>query len=186
MNNIHNEEAKQEELLAEKIRTYSAALYKLALIRLKNEQDAEDVVQEVFYSYIRESKEFLSQEHERAWFIKVTLNACRKVFRSAWNKHRSELPEGFSETYADPGELPDAAYIRREVNTELAKVIWELPGKYREVIHLFYYEELSVKEIAAVCDRPEATVTSQLTRGRGILKKKLKEDYRFEEFRGSV
>ena len=180
MNNLHNEEAKQDELLAEKIRTYSATLYKLALIQLKNEQDAEDVVQEVFYSYIRELREFSSQEHERAWFIKVTLNACKKVFRSAWNRHRSDLPEGFGETYADPGEPPDDSYIRREANAELAKAVWGLPGQYREVIHLFYYEELSIKEIAMVCGRKEATVTSQLTRGRRILKKKLKEDYRFE------
>ena len=81
-------------------------------------------------------------------------------------------------------EHPDSAYIRREEAEALWKAVWELPDKYREVIHLFYYENLSVKEIALVSGRGESTVTSQLVRGRNILKRKLREEYQFEEFQG--
>lgn len=92
------------------------------------------------------------------------------------------MPENmFSDDTAEDGR-PENDYIRREENAELMKAVWELPDKYREVIHLFYYEELSVKEIADICGRQESTVTSQLTRGRNILKKRLKEGYQFEEF----
>ena len=74
-----------------KIDEYSGMLYKLAFFQLKNYQDAEDVVQETFYQYIRTAPEFENGEHEKAWFIKVTLNGCRKVFRCAWYRRRDVL-----------------------------------------------------------------------------------------------
>lgn len=172
--------------LQSRIETYSAALYKIAYLQLKNAEDAEDVVQEVFCQYIRTDKEFESQEHEKAWLIKVTLNACKKLWRTAWYRHHAVMPQGELPPEEGEEDLTENAYIRREENEKLLKAVWELPDKYREVIHLFYYEELSVKEIAFVCGRQESTVTSQLTRGRNILKKRLKEEYQFEEFQESV
>ena len=72
-----------------KIGKYGDMLFKLSLLRLQNPQDAEDVVQEVFYQYIRFYGTFQSEEHEKAWLLKTTVNACRKVWRSAWKRHRS-------------------------------------------------------------------------------------------------
>ena len=72
-----------------KIGKYGDMLFKLSLLRLQNPQDAEDVVQEVFYQYIRFYGTFQSEEHEKAWLLKTTMNACRKVWRSAWKRHRS-------------------------------------------------------------------------------------------------
>lgn len=172
--------------LQQKIDEYGDMLFKLSFVRLQNVQDAEDVVQEVFYQYVRNIGTFQDDEHEKAWLLKVTLNACRKVWRSAWRRRRSEWnPE---ETGQDgicrevhsmmPG--PEEAAFRKEENRRLMSAVMELPAKYRDVIHLFYYEELSVKEIARITGRVESTVTSQLTRGRELLRKSLKGEYDFD------
>lgn len=171
-----------------KIDAYSDMLFKLSFLRLQNLQDAEDVVQEVFYQYVKKRPVFQSPEHEKAWFLKVTLNGCRKVWRSAWKRHRDTWQDGDCEAHdtagreADPdarGREPEERVLRREENRRLLQAVLALPEKYRDVIHLFYYEELSVKEIARATGRGESTVTSQLTRGRELLRKSLKEGYDF-------
>lgn len=172
------------ENLQQKIDTYGDMLFKLCLIRLQNVQDAEDVVQDVFYQYIRRIEPFESEEHEKAWLLKVAVNGCRKVWRSAWRRHRSDeewqdnAEEADRVTAANPG--PEEYSLEREKQQRLLKAVMELPAKYREVIHLFYYQELSVRTIAEITGRGQSTVTSQLTRGRELLRKSLKEEYDFE------
>ncbi len=175
-----------------KIDTYSDMLFKLSYLRLQNVQDAEDVVQEVFYQYLKKPQTFQSPEHEKAWFLKVTLNGCRKLWRSAWRRHRTSWPEGepaedgiwaqAAEPQADArteAREPEECFFRQEARTRLLQAVMSLPEKYRDVIHLFYYEELSIKEIARITGRGDSTVTSQLTRGRELLRKSLKEEYDF-------
>lgn len=162
--------------LQEKIDLYSGMLYKIAFLQLQNYQDAEDVVQDTFYRYIKASPVFESGEHERAWFIKVTLNGCRKVFRCAWYRHRDALPVP---ELAEESSM-EQDLVKREQRRELLAAVFELPGKYREVLHLFYFEELPIKRIAEVTGRKESTVTSQLTRGRELLRKKIREEYQYE------
>lgn len=183
MSDLAKEEGGQgREALQQTIETYFPTLYKIAFLQLKNVEDAEDVVQEVFFRYMKSNVVFESREHEKAWFIKVTLNCCRKLWGSAWFKHRSALPDVEELGQAPLGKEAEEQYLKIERNRELLKALWELPDKYREVIHLFYYEELSVKEISEIVGKQESTVTSRLTRGRNILKKKLQEEYDFEEF----
>ena len=176
-----------------KIDKYGDMLFKLSYVRLQNKQDAEDVVQEVFYQYLKNPPSFQSPEHEKAWFLKVALNACRKVWRSAWKRHQSpwqcreggeaeELPINQDRPEGEPASMtcgPEEHLVRREENRRLLESVMALPEKYRDVIHLFYYEELSVKEISQVTGRGESTVTSQLTRGRELLRRTLKEEYDF-------
>lgn len=165
-----------KEYMQERIDLYSDMLYKIAYLQLKNSEDAKDIVQEVFYQYIKRQEEFDSEEHEKAWFIKVTLNGCRKLWRSAWFRHTEGLPK---QEAASENNL-EKEILEREKKKRLLEEIWRLPRKYREVIHLFYFEEMSVKEIGEVTGRNPSTVTSQLTRGRELLKKRLKEEYRYE------
>ncbi len=168
--------------LQQKIDRYSDMLYRIAFLQLRNSQDAEDVVQETFYQFIKGRKEFETAEHEKAWLIKVTLNGCRKVWRSAWYRHRETLPEQelpqAGETEA--GSSMESAVLQKERRREIMETVMKLPRKYREVIHLFYYQQMSIKEIALVTGRKESTVTSQLTRGRDMLRKNLKEEYLYE------
>lgn len=165
-----------------KIDAYGDMLFKLSYIRLQNVQDAEDVVQETFYQYVKKAGTFESPEHEKAWLLKVTMNACRKVWRSAWKRHQCDWQQDKADDRQQiepvvPG--PEEGTFQKEERRRLMGLVMALPAKYRDVIHLFYYEELSVKEIALVTGRAESTVTSQLTRGRKMLKKSLKEEYDF-------
>lgn len=186
--------------LQQKIEAYTDMLFKLSYIRLQNRQDAEDVVQEVFYQYLKNISSFESQEHEKAWLLRATLNACKKVWRSAWKRHQRESypadsreegyfygrGDGFEAGEAIGGGMlseeissPEESAVRQEEKKMLLRAVMDLPDKYRDVIHLFYYEELSVKEISRITGRGESTVTSQLTRGRELLRKALKEGYDF-------
>lgn len=172
-----------QEKLQEKIDSYSDMLFKIAYARMGNRADAEDVVQETFYQYFRSSKEFDDEEYEKAWLIRVTLNGCRKVWRSGFYRRRSDVsdPEQISlQQEQETGEgSPEEAFLDKERARTVLEAVWRLPVTYRDVIHLFYYEELSVKEIAVILERKVSTVTSQLTRGRELLKKSLKEEYDF-------
>ena len=170
------ENANEQQTLQLKIDEYSAMLYKLAFLKLQNYQDAEDVVQETFYQYIKAAPVFESREHEKAWFMKVTLNGCRKIFRCAWYRHRDALP--VPEVSGDSNM--EREFLVKERRQEVLEAVFSLPGKYREVLHLFYFEELSIKQIMEVTGRKESTVTSQLTRGRELLRKKIKEEYQYE------
>lgn len=143
--------------LAEK---YFNMIYKLALTQTKNIQYAEDVCQDVFVKFITTSKEFESEEHVKAWLIRVTVNAVKSLFTSSWLKKNVPLEDNI--VFENPEES-DVYYAVRS-----------LGEKYRTVIHLFYYEDMSVAEIAAVLGEKENTVKSQLKRGREMLKEKLK------------
>ncbi|MCM1025591.1 MAG: sigma-70 family RNA polymerase sigma factor [Roseburia sp.] len=168
-----------------KIDAYGNMLFKLCLMRLQNVQDAEDVVQDVFYQYLKREESFESEEHEKAWLLKVAVNGCRRVWRSAWKRHRSGedwqdvtawLSErGTEEAVPDPEDYS----LEKERRQQLLNAVMALPVKYRDVIHLFYYQQLSVKAIAEITGRGQSTVTSQLTRGRELLRKSLKEEYDF-------
>lgn len=171
---------KDNQELQQKINCYSDMLFKIAYIRLQSVEDAEDVVQEVLYQYWKRTEEFQDKEHEKAWLIKVTLNACRKLWRSSWNRLRSTQEDTNIYCERDIGmEGLEEKILSVEKNSILLTAVKALPAKYREVIHLFYYEELSVKEIGQITGRKESTITSQLTRGRELLKKVLKEEYDF-------
>ena len=181
-------EGTDERDLQLKIDQYGNMLFKLSYIRLQNVEDAEDVVQEGFYQYLKNQESFQSPEHEKAWLLKVTMNACRKIWRSAWRRHRSDWqPDGEALDGVWDGEFcphldvsqpgPEETLVRKEEKLRLLNAVLALPAKYRDVIHLFYYEELSVKEIAKITGRAESTVTSQLTRGRDQLRKALRSAY---------
>ena len=156
-----------EELLAK----YSDMVYRLAYARTGNVHDAQDITQEVFLKYIKADKKFNDEEHRKAWLLTVTANAGNSLMRSAWFKHRADFEEAESEGYYEPASSEES---------EVTIAVRELPEKYRTVVHLFYYEELSIKEIGGILKTSEANVKSRLFRARDMLKKKLKEvDYEF-------
>lgn len=146
---------------------FSDTVYKVALSQTRNRADTEDVFQEVFLRLVRNKKEILSDEHMKAWLIRVTLNCCKKQFRSASRHKTSELTEEIP--YIPPEELG------------LYHEVLALPEKYRIAIHLFYYEDMPVEEIARAIGTKSSTVKSHLFRGRQLLKEKLKGEYALSE-----
>ena len=148
---------------------YGDMIVRLAFSCLKSREDAEDVLQDVMLKMLEVRPEFESGEHEKAWLIRVTINVCRNRLRSPWRKHR-QLDEALSEDAA--GSQWDS--ILQEESGVMAAVL-ELPEKYREVIHLFYYEDYSITQISRILHKKESTIRSLLYRARNMLKETLKE-----------
>ncbi len=144
------------------IQIYGDMIYKLAFAKTGNMHDADDVFQEVFLRYLKKSPAFNDEEHRKAWLIRVTVNYCNSFFNSWWKRNTTQIDLDFTnETQDDKG---------------LIEEIRKLPQKYREVIHLFYYEDMSIREISKILDRQESTVRTQLTRARNIVKELIKEE----------
>ena len=143
---------------------YSSMIYRLAYVRLNSNADAEDITQEVLLKYIRADKKFKDEEHRKAWLLKVTANAVVSHIRS---QKRGQM--------VDLEEIEEVVAAPENKHRDLKYVIEQLPEKYRMVIHMFYYEELSIKEISEITGDSEGTVKSQLSRGRDKLKKLLEE-----------
>lgn len=137
-------------------------LYRTALAIMGNVSDAEDVVQESFLRAYEKAPEFESEEHEKAWLVRVTVNLCNSRHRSPWRRRMVPLLNSY------PTSEPE--------QYELLGQIMTLAPKYRTVIHLFYYEGFSIKDISVLTEQKKSTVRSQLTRARKKLKLVLKED----------
>ncbi len=146
--------------------TYGDMIYRLALVRTKNAADAEDVVQEVFLRCLKHNPVFQSAEHQKAWLIKVTLNCSKTLLGSAFRRH--SVPEDAMGELSSEDETPDSTVY---------DAVLKLPEKYRTAIHLYYYEDYSVREIASAMRATESTVKSWLHRARGMLKETLGGDY---------
>ena len=148
------------------IRFYSDMVYRLAFARTGTRHDADDVYEEVFLRYLKKRPQFQSEEHRRAWLIRVTINCSNTFLSSIWQRKTQELPE----------DLP----FRQQEDYQLYGYLQQLSVRYRSVIHLFYYEEMSVEEIGRLLHLKPSTVRTRLTRAREQLRQILKEeDYDF-------
>lgn len=144
------------------VERYADMVRRLCLMHLKNEADTEDVFQTVFLQYVLHDGAFESEEHEKAWLLRVTINACRDVLRSLFRARRAPEEE-LERLPADTGEE------RREV---LAAVL-SLPEKYRDAVYLHYYEGYRAPEIAKLLGKNVNTVYTLLTRARERLRELL-------------
>ena len=160
-----------DDSLEEKIETYSPMVYRLAYSLIKSRTDADDIHQEVFIKYISKCPCFENEEHEKAWLIRVTVNQCKNWWKTAWRRKMVSL----SEYEEDGREIAVSRELQGE-SRELIEKVKSLPAKYRTVIHLFYYEQLPVEEIANILGQKESTVRTQLTRARRKLSELFKED----------
>ena len=145
------------------IACYGNMVYRLAYARLQNRHDADDIFQEVFLRYVRRAPVFDSYEHGKAWFLRTTINCCKNLWMSAWQRKTTALTEI---------EEQPVLYDTEEAQM-LAEALAELPVKYRTVLHLYYYEGLTAEEISRIQQIPAGTIRMQLTRGRTLLKEKL-------------
>lgn len=144
---------------------FKNTVFSVILNYVRNAEDASELSQDTFIKLYTYNGEFDSDEHMKAWLIRVAINSCNNHFRS--RKHISASP--ISE------EIPSGE--KYEID-ELIEVVMKLPEKYRIPVHLFYYEEYSIAEIAKILDLSEATVKTRLMRGREKLRKTLrKEDW---------
>lgn len=145
------------------VEMYSTMIYRLALSRLGNPEDAEDVTQEVFMRFVKNQPDLQSEEHRKAWFLRVTINCSINLATSAYKRYHAAFTDELMAVTAGEGGV----FVEDDFALNL---IMQLPQKYRQALHLFYYEELSVSEIAAVMGNREGTVKSLLHRGRAKLR----------------
>ena len=144
------------------IRRYSDMVYRLAFARTGNRSDAEDLYQEVFLRYLTRAPAFTSEDHRKAWLLRVAVNCANRFHTAPWRKRTEPLSEALS-VPAPEGE-------------DLWEELRRLPEKDRTVLHLYYYEDMTTEEIAQMLDRNPATMRSQLLRARAKLKKLLVEE----------
>ncbi len=142
---------------------YGDSLMRIAITYLKSTDDAQDAVQDTLLKYLTKAPRFESDDHEKAWLIRVLINICKNTLTSAYRKNYAELDENIS--------------VYDSYSSGLWEVVKTLEPKYRIVIHLFYYEGYSQKEIAKIIKLTESAVATRLQRGRSILKTKLGDDF---------
>lgn len=140
------------------------AVYRTALNCCRNRQDAEDVVQTAFLKLLECDTPFQDETHIRRWLIRVAVNEAHSLWRSFWRRNVSSLEEQTAEPVFSQPEYSDLFYA-----------VQDLPVRYREVVHLYYYEEYSIREIAALLHLSETAVQTRLMRARRKLKQHLKQ-----------
>jgi RNA polymerase sigma-70 factor (ECF subfamily) len=154
----------------ELVEMYKDNIYAAAFNICKSAADAEDVVQDTFLQYYMTKKEFDDEKHIRYWILRVAINKAKNI-QSSFRRKKEMSLEDYVETLTF--ETPESR--------ELFEEVMKLPEKYRVVIHLFYYEDYSVKEIAKILRTTESSVKVRLSRGRAKLKDSLKEEWEDEQ-----
>ena len=140
-------------------------VYRTALAYCRNTQDAEDITHDVFLARFAETRDFPDQEAEKAWMLRVTVNHCKNLLKSFRRKTSVPLTEA--------EQIPAASMSPEE--RAVLDAVAALPDKYRIIVHLFYYEGYSTREISQITNTGEAAVRKQMQRARELLKKELGE-----------
>ena len=157
------------------VQTYADMILRICYMYLKHTQDAEDICQDVLVKLLSGNPSFESDEHEKAWIIRTTINACKDHLRSNFWKRAIDLDN------ANEIEAP------KEPDSELMEYVMQLPKNYRISIYLHYYEGYPVYEIASLLGRSENTVSAYLSRGRKRLKALLEKDAdRKKDLKGEI
>ncbi len=153
------------------IEQYQKHVFAAAFSVCQNIADADDVVQDTFLKYHCSKKEFSSHEHMKAWLLRVAINKAKDHTRSFWKKNTVSIEELMTAS-ADNEEISPA---RKDERIRILEDVMKLPTKYRIVIHLFYYDERSVAEIAKVLGLSESNVKTRLSRARNMLRNEILE-----------
>ena len=147
------------------IEQYSDMGRRLCMVYLKNRADMEDIFQNVFLKYVLSSVSFENEEHEKAWFIRVTVNACKDLLKSFFRSRTVS----FEEVLDQPAIMPPD-------NREVLEAVLSLPAKYREVVYLHFYEDYTAPQIGRILGKNVNTVYTILTRAKQMLREKLGGD----------
>lgn len=145
------------------VETYENLLLRIAVHYIKSRADAEDIVQEVFVRWAVKRPRYNNKEHEKAWFIRVTVNLCKNHLRSFWVKKNTLTGD----------DLPSCT---SEPQYALIDLVRQLPEKYRIVIYLHYYEGYSLVEIADILNKNVSTVQTWHLRAKSLLKTMIGEN----------
>jgi RNA polymerase sigma-70 factor (ECF subfamily) len=153
------------EVTDEVVRFYSPLVWKIALTKTRSSHDAQDIFQDVFVKLVMHEQPFDSEEHRKAWLIRVTINCCNSHFVAPWRKNVDGMDD------LTMAQLPDEDTLLPENDApDVCAEVLKLPQQMREVVLLFYYEEMSIREIADVLGTSEVNVKKRLSRARQKLR----------------
>jgi len=152
------------------VERYQQNLYAAAFSVCRDPGDAEDAVQDTFLRYHTSTKEFESEQHIRYWLLRVAINQAKNTAQSFW-RCRTEPLENYL----------DSLIFQQEEDRGVLGAVMALPEKYRIVIHLYYYEDYDVRDIAGILHLTQSTVKTRLSRGRKLLKDALQEEWNDDE-----
>lgn len=158
---------KSEEEVNAAIERHADTVRRVCFLHIRNYADVEDVFQEIFLKYILCEHAFESEEHERAWLIRVASNQCKDLLKDVFRRRVHSLDD-----------IDISSFSIEEEDRELLDTVLHLPDKYRDVIYLHYYEGYPAVEIARILGKRENTIYTWLSRAR----KKLKESLGGESF----
>ena len=144
---------------------YADTVRRLCMIQLKNYADTEDIFQNVFLKYALSSRSFESPEHEKAWFIRVTINACKDLIKSFFRSRTVSLDEIAEQS----SEMPTD-------DREVLEAVLSLPPKYKDVVYLHYYEGYTAPQISRILGKNVNTIYTLINRSRQLLRDKLGGD----------
>ena len=156
---------RSETELTRAIEQYADTVRRICLVHLKNQADTEDIFQNVFLKYALRSAPFEGPEHEKAWIIRVTVNACKDLLRSFFRSRTVSMEEVLDQ----PAPLPPDTRA-------VLEAVLALPQKYRNVVYLHYYEGYTAPEIGRILGKNVNTVYTLLNRSRQMLRDTLGGD----------
>ena len=144
------------------IELYSDTVRRICMVHLKSYSDTEDIFQNVFLKYVLSSAVFESREHEKAWFIRVTINSCKDLLKNFFRSHTVPIEE-----------INDLVQKYEPEQSSVLEAVLSLPDKYKDIVYLFYYEGYTAVVIAKLMNKNVNTVYTLLSRAKGVLRQKL-------------
>ena len=162
MQTVTSSDMLREQTLVRLVNDYQAVLLKVCYMHLKDEEQARDAVQETFIKAYRALAQFRGESSEKTWLVRIAINVCRDMQRTGWFRHVDRR--------ITPEELPEAALQPDAEDVELTIAIMALPVKYREVVLLYYYQNMGVAEVARALGIAQSSVSNRLKRAREKLR----------------
>ncbi|MCR2823610.1 sigma-70 family RNA polymerase sigma factor [Lederbergia panacisoli] len=163
-------EIAKDVLLHKLMLKYGSELKRIAYLYVNDQVECEDIIQEVFISCYENLAKFRHEASYKTWLIRITINKC-KDYRKRWSfKNLIYKPKTYS---LNTSQSSENVYFQQQHSSEIIEQIASLSGKYKEVIILYYYQEMNMREISDVLNISINTVKSRLLRGKEVLQNKL-------------
>jgi RNA polymerase sigma-70 factor, ECF subfamily len=174
-----------EEFLHEIMKTYGDDVLRLAYVYVKDMELAKDMSQDVFVKCFEKYHEFRHESSYKTWVLRIAANHCKDYLRSGYYKY-IRVQKFASKLIKSKDKTPEEAFLLQSQMDEITECVLRLPRKYREVIILFYFQDLSIKEIGSLLEKNENTIKTRLRTARNLFGKLYKTNEGSDEYGGSI